>query len=102
MIRTLRTYQVSERKAAEAKQVVKEFTEYVNAHWPEQKLQVFWQRFDVPTVTFYAMEDYEDLASLERWLKQPPDPDEDLLELYSRAADIFIEDAGGMVVLESV
>ena len=101
MIRFVRTGQVSERNMAEATQWARELIEYMNAHFPEQNGQMFWQRFDVPTVTFYYMADYEDIASLDRFLKGQG-ADEGLQELYSRAADVFIEDVGELVVLESV
>ena len=101
MIRFMRTVEVSEGKAAEAKQLAKEVTEYANTHFPEAKLQIFWQRFSVPTITFYLMADHEDLASLDRWLEQI-NSDEGFRELNSRWVDIFIEGIAEIAVLASV
>ena len=69
----------------------------------EVPYQTFWQRFELGRPTFYTMKDFEDLASMERWLKQPTRPDaETFQELVSRSADIWIEDSIEMLLLESV
>ena len=86
MIRSVRTWQVPESKTIDAQQLVKEINEYDRTHPPERfpNSQMFWQRFDPGTTTFYLMRDHEDLAAMERDLKDRPPPDETMQAFFGR------------------
>ena len=75
--------------------------EYSKIHFPELKMQFLWQRFAAPGMTCYLMFDCEDLAALDRHLKAQAD-DAGWRDVNNAAAGIFLEDAGEIMILESV
>ena len=104
MFKSVMTSKVQQTKADEAMQIVREFLERFRTLFPEQEVEAYWQRFDVPLVTFHWVTIHEDLAAFDRWSKKlsASGPDEKMTELFGRWSDVIVEGSGGGLWLESL
>ena len=102
MIRNIRTVVVREDKMGQFKAWAKSYVAYANDRWPTLNGQGFYQRFDVPEVTWYFMGDHADLAAFDAWLQETA-ADDGLNKLMEKMpADVLVEGGGGLVLLQSV